>query len=331
MDLEDGFVKRFGLVGAVLAAVAIAAIGCSGSGGGGQSGGNQSSTAGTSAQGSGATTIGVSIQDLQAQFYEDMELGMKAEAAKYGYTVIFVDANRDQDKQTAQVEDFISKGVGAIVLTPADSKAVGPAIVEANQAKIPVFTADIASSSNKGVVIAHVASDNVAGGRVAADLLGAALSGAGTIAIIDQPEVTSVQDRVKGFKDELAAKFPNVKIVADQSAGGDQTKASSVMDNLLQTYPNLNGVFGINDNSALGALSAVKAAGKVGKIKIVGYDASPIAMKAIDAGDMVGDPQQHPDQIGKLTIDAIHNYLNGKTPAKLIPVPVGSYIKHPQS
>jgi ribose transport system substrate-binding protein len=100
------------------------------------------------------------------------------------------------------------------------------------------------------------------------------------------------------------------------------------MDNLLQTYPNIRGVFGINDNSALGALSAVKAAGKAGKIVIVGYDASPIAQQAIDAGDMAGDPQQHPDQIGKLTIDAIHDYFSGKTPAKLIPVAVGSYTTH---
>ncbi len=97
------------------------------------------------------------------------------------------------------------------------------------------------------------------------------------------------------------------------------------MDNLLQRYPDLSGVFGINDDSALGALKSVKAAGKLGKVKIVGYDATPEARKAIDAGQMVGDPEQHPDQIGKLTIDQIHDYFNGKTPPKYIPVHVGSY------
>lgn len=311
---------RFWRLGSLLAILALASAGCTSGGNGGQSG--QSGSQGASG---GQKTIGVSIQDLQAQFYEDMETGMKAEASKYGYAITFVDANTDQAKQTSQVEDFISKGVSAIVLTPADSTAVGPSIVEANQANIPVFTADIANSSGKGVVIAHIASDNIQGGKVAADLLGQALGGQGTIAIIDQPEVTSVQDRVKGFKDELALKYPNVKIVADQSAGGDQTRAATVMDNLLQTYPTLSGVFGINDNSALGALSAVRAVGKVGKIKIVGYDASPIAQKAIDAGQMVGDPQQHPDVIGKLTIDAIHDYFAGKTPKKVIPVAVGAY------
>jgi ribose transport system substrate-binding protein len=302
---------------AVLAAAAILTTGCSQS--------QQSSGGSSGATPGAAKVIAVSIQDLQAQFYEDMEAGMKAEAAKYDYTISFVDANRDPNRQTSQVEDFISKKVDAMVLTPADSKAVGSAIVEANQANIPVFTADIASTASRGKVIAHVASDNVAGGRVAADLMCKAVGKTGTVAIIDQPEVTSVQDRVKGFKDELAVKCPGVTIVADQDAGGDQAKAEAVADNLLQRLPNLSGIFGINDNSALGAVGAVKAAGKIGKVKIVGYDASPIGRKAIDAGEMVGDPQQHPDVIGKLTIDAIHDYFSGKMPPKLIPVPVGSY------
>ena len=284
----------------------------------------------TNAGAPGAKTIGVSIQDLQAQFYEDMEAGMKTEAAKYGYTISFVDANRDSNKQISQVEDFISKKVDAIVLTPADSKAVGSAIVEANQANIPVFTADIASTADRGTVIAHVASDNVQGGKVGADLMCKALGGNGTVAIIDQPEVTSVQDRVAGFKTELAAKCPAVSIVADQSAGGDRDRAQTVTDNLLQRLPNLSGIFGINDDSALGALAAVRGATKIGKIKVVGYDATPEARKHIDAGEMVGDPQQHPDVIGELTIDAIHDYFSGKTPHKRIPVAVGSYTGPPK-
>jgi ribose transport system substrate-binding protein len=284
-----------------------------------------SNGANATASSSGAKTIGVSIQDLQAQFYVALQQGMKAEAARDGYNIIFTDANRDQAAQTSQVEDFIARHVNAIVLAPVDSTAVGPAIAEANSANIPVFTADIASTSKVGTVISHVASDNAQGGRVAADLLGAALGGHGTVAIIDQPEVTSVQDRVKGFRQELAAKYPGITIVADQPAGGDRAQAATVMDNLLQTYPNLGGVFGINDDSALGALGALKTSGNLNKVKIVGYDATPEARQAIDAGEMVGDPEQHPDQIGKLVVDQIHAYFNGQTPPKYIPVTVGAY------
>src|ERR1700724_1660903 len=130
-----------------------------------------------------------------------MESGMKAEAQKYGYTVNVVDASRDNSKQQSQVEDFISQKVAAIVLTPYDSQAIGSAIVEANKANIPVFTADIANTSRVGTVVGHIASDNVQGGAQAARLMCAALPGhVGAAAIIDEPEVTSVQDRVKGFK-----------------------------------------------------------------------------------------------------------------------------------
>lgn len=318
--ISTAFPRSFIAVALTAVALASALAGCSQS---------QQQSAGP-AGASGGKTIGVSIQDLQAQFYEDLEAGMKAEAIKYGYTVEFVDANRDEARQQSQVEDFISKKVDAIVLTPYDSTAVGPAIVEANQANIPVFTADIASKAKQGTVIAHIASDNVQGGGVAATLMCKALGGKGTVAIIDQPEVTSVQDRVRGFKAGIAAKCPSVQIVADQDAGGDRNKAESVAENLLQRLPNLGGIFGINDDSALGARVAVKAAGEIGKIKIVGYDASPEARGYIDAGEMVGDPEQHPDQIGKLTVDAIHDYFSGKTPKKVIPVSVGSYTGPPK-
>lgn len=332
MQGEGTLSFRVSLTTLVVAALAAASAACNQQSSTGTTSTSESPSASApagaaSAPVAGAKSIGVSLLDLQAQFYQVMEQGMKDEATKFGYTINFADANHDQAKQTSQVEDFLSKRVDALILCPADSKAVGPAIVAANNANVPVFTADIASTATRGVVVSHIASNNIAGGMVAADLMGKALNGRGTVAIIDEPEVTSVQDRVKGFKDELAKKFPNIKIVADQPAGGERAQASSVTANILQRFPTLSGIFGINDDSALGALAAVREANKVGSIKIVGYDANPEAQKAIDKGDMVGDPQQHPDQIGKLTIDAIHDYFANKKPPKLIPVPVGSYTK----
>ncbi|MBV9102394.1 MAG: substrate-binding domain-containing protein [Candidatus Eremiobacteraeota bacterium] len=276
----------------------------------------------------GAKIIGVSIQNREAQFYQDMESGMKSEAAKYGYTVSVVDASRDNSKQQSQVEDFISQRVSAIVLTPYDSQAIGSAIVEANRAGIPVFTADIANRSGKGKVIAHIASDNVQGGGQAGTLMCQALGhGGGAIAIIDEPEVTSVQDRVKGFKATIAAKCPAVKVVADIDGGGERAKASAAMEDILQAHRDLKGVFGINDDSALGAATAVNAAGMKGKIAVIGYDATPEARAAIKDGTMYGDAIQHPDEIGKKTIDAINAYFSGKTPPAKISVVVGTFTK----
>ena len=308
--------KRFSL----LACALLVAAGCSNS--------SQSSSSSASPGAGSGKTIGVSIQNREAQFYQDMESGMKTAAAKYGFTVNVVDASRDNSKQQSQVEDFISQKVAAIVLTPYDSQAIGSAIVEANKAGIPVFTADIANASKDGVVVAHIASDNVQGGGQAGKLMCTGLGGKpAEVAIIDEPEVTSVQDRVKGFKAALAAGCPNAKIVADINGGGERAKASSVMEDMLQSHKNLRGVFGINDDSALGAAKAVDAAGLTGKIVVVGYDASPEARAAIKSGSMYGDAIQHPNQIGEKTIDAIADSFAGKPVPAKISVPVGTFTK----
>ncbi|MBV9270615.1 MAG: substrate-binding domain-containing protein, partial [Candidatus Eremiobacteraeota bacterium] len=232
----------------VFAAAALAALLAACSNNGAHS--STSTTSNTGSQAAGGTkTIGISIQDLEAQFYQDMEAGMQSEAKKYGYTLSFVDAARDSAKQQSQVEDFISKKVDAIVLTPADSQAIGSAIAEANNSNIPVFTADIANASKQGNVIAHIASNNVQGGAQAGMLMCKALNNSGSVAILNQPEVTSVQDRVKGFRQALAQHCPNVKVVADVDAGGKRDKANSDMGDVLQAHRDLRGVFGINDDS----------------------------------------------------------------------------------
>jgi ribose transport system substrate-binding protein len=308
------------------ASLLLLAAGCSSSSSGGSAGAAASSAPDATAA-AGGKTIGVSIQNREAQFYQDMESGMKAEAAKYGYTVTVVDASRDNAKQQSQVEDFISQKVAAIVLTPYDSQAIGSAIVEANKAGIPVFTADIANTSSQGAVVAHIASDNVQGGGQAAKLMCAALAGAaGEVAIIDEPEVTSVQDRVKGFRAGLTA-CPKAKIVADIDGGGERAKASSAAEDIIQAHKGLRGIFGINDDSALGASTAVQAAGLGSTVAVIGYDATPEARAAIKAGTMYGDAIQHPDQIGAKTIDTIALSFAGKAVAKKIAVPVGTFTK----
>lgn len=314
---EIGLKKALARIGFI--AVSIALAGCS-------RGGSQSSASpGASGAPSGQKTIGVSIQNREAQFYQDMESGMRSQAAKYGYALTVVDASRDNAKQQSQVEDFISKHVDAIVLTPYDSQAIGSAIAEANNANIPVFTADIASTSKQGNVVAHIASDNVQGGAAAGKLICAAVHNEGSIAIVDEPEVTSVQDRVRGFKDAIAQICPAVKIVADVDSGGTRDKANSDTGDVLQAHRDLKGIFGINDDSALGALAAVKAAGMTGKVAIVGYDATPEARKAIAAGEMYGDAIQFPAKIGATTVDVIHAYFDGQKPQALVKIPVGTY------
>jgi ribose transport system substrate-binding protein len=226
----------------------------------------------------------------------------------------------DLAKQQSQIENFIVQGVDAIIVCPADSKGIGPAIERANQANIPVFTADIAAQGS-GQVVSHIASDNLAGGRLAADFIAKALNGDGEVGVIGQQEVQSGLDRELGFKEEMK-KYPGIKVAAVLNGGGVRDKALKAAEDMLQGNPNLKGIFGINDDSALGALSAAEGAGKKDLV-IVGYDAIPEAMKAIQRGSALkADVAQQPRDIGTKTIEAISKHFAGGPVEKNISVPV---------
>ena len=244
-----------------------------------------------------ARSIGVSIQNREAQFYQDMEAGMQAEARRYGYTLIVVDANRDNAKQQSQVEDFISKKVDAIVLTPYDSHAIGSAIVEANNANIPVFTADIANAQQRRARWSRISPATTC--RAASRPASSCARRSGTAAA--SPSSTS--PRSPAFKTASKASNPRWPSCVRTSrswptrlAAAIAHKANSDMGDILQSHKDLKGVFGINDDSALGAVTAVKAAGLTGKVAVVGYDATPEARAAIASGAMYGDAIQYPDQ-----------------------------------
>ena len=269
---------------------------------------------------SSTKTIGVSLLTRAHVFYKDLEEGLKTEAAKDGYELIITSGDFDLGKQSAQIEDFITRKVDAIIVSPVDSRGVGPAIKKANDAKIPVFTADIASQ--EGEVVCHVASDNVAGGRLAGEYLAKILNGKGNVAIIGQPTITSVLDRTQGFKDAIA-KFPGIKVVADINGEGVRDRAMQVASDILQAHPDLDGIFGINDDSALGALDAVQQFNRQG-VAIIGYDATPPAVSEITKGTALkADVIQYPKKIGETTIVKIKEYFSGTTPPKIVPVDVG--------
>ena len=281
-------------------------------------------TSGGAAEAGGGKTVGVSLLTMQHQFYQDLRAGLESAAGPLNYRLLFVSAEFDPARQANQIDEFIVQRVDAIVVCPCDSRSVGAGIAAANDANVPVFTADIANQSPLGKVVAHIASDNVQGGREAARLMAAAIGGKGAVAILSHPEVASVSDRVAGFKKQLAD-HPDIRIVAELSADGKRDLAVRVTEDLLQSHRDLDGLFAINDDTALGALAAVEAAGKGGKVQIVGYDATPEARVKIAAGAIYGDVIQNPRRIGELTVEAVHDFFSGRTPPAVIPVPVGTY------
>lgn len=264
-------------------------------------------------------TIGVSLLTREDEFYRQLEAGLRNAADAHGYALVLNSGDRDLAKQQSQIDDFIVRHVDAIVVCPVDSKGIGPAIQRANAARIPVFTADIGADG--GEVVSHVASDNVAGGKLAATYIAKALGGRGNVGLIGEPDVQSTIDREAGFKQALAA-YPNLHLVANLSGSGTRDHALKAADDMLQAHPNLNAIFAINDESALGALSSAQSH-HAAHLIIVGYDAGAEAQRAIAGGTQLkADVAQQPMKIGEETINAIADYLAGKTPPARIAVPV---------
>ncbi|MFN7733321.1 MAG: substrate-binding domain-containing protein [Pirellula sp.] len=273
--------------------------------------------------------IGLSILTSSNPFFIEISDAVRDAAKASGYELISVSGDMDSNKQQNQVKDFIVQRVSAIILTPCDSRAVGTAIQEANQAGIPVFTADIASIASGAKVVTHVATDNYSGGRQAAIAIIEALGGKGKVGILDFPQVESVMLRTKGFREELEQqvrdKGVTIEIVAALPGDGAKDKSYQATQDLLQSHPDIQGIFAINDPSALGCYAALENAGMAGKVKIVGFDGQIDGKRAIRDGKIYADPIQFPKRIGQETVAAILKYLDGEDVPETILIPTELY------
>jgi len=269
-------------------------------------------------------TIGVTLLTMTHPFFQNLAAGLEEGAAEHNMTVTVNSAEFDVARQRNQIADFIVQGVDAIVMSPADSKAIVTAIQEANEAGIPVFTADIAALADGVEIVTHIATDNYSGGRLAAEAVLEIAEDAAEVAIIDHPEVESVIQRTKGFHDVINEANSNgkaVEVVAQLPGGGIKDRAFRVAEDILQAHPNLDVIFAINDDTALGAVAAIEKAGKSGTVQVVGFDGTAEARRAILEGKIYADVIQHPHQIGTMTVESIVSYMNGDDlpPEQLIP------------
>jgi ABC-type sugar transport system substrate-binding protein len=272
----------------------------------------------------GRKLVGVTLLTQTHDFFKELERAVREEAARRGLELIVVSCEMDPAKQASQIEDFVAQRVSAILAAPCDSSAIIANFAGADSAGIPVFTVDIAARG--GRVVSHVASDNVQGGRLAARTLLRYMDGAGKVLIIDHPTVASVQDRTRGFEEELR-KHPDVTVVARPSADGQRAKPMAVMEDMLQAHPDLAGVFGINDDSALGALAVLEAAGRK-DVVIVGFDATPEAQRAIrSGGPLKADVVQDPSRIGRTAVEMVARHLAGEPVPPVVAVEVGLFEK----
>lgn len=271
--------------------------------------------------------IGMTCMDLTNPFFKLIANVMQDEAAKYGYKVIALSGNMDPARQNNQLSDFAAQGYDAIFLNPVDSKSAGEGVKKAYSAGIPVFTFDIQVTDEKAqkLIFSHIGSDNYQGGRLAGESMMKITGDRGKIAILGNPEVTSSKLRVDGFRDFLRENNSRLRIVTELSAKGDRNEGYSVTTDILQAHPDIVGIFGINDPSALGAYAAVQKAGKANQIKIVGFDASPAGKQAVFENKLYDSPQQFPDKMARGTVQAFMDYLEGKELLKNNFIPCAHY------
>ncbi|WP_041581753.1 ribose ABC transporter substrate-binding protein RbsB [Salisediminibacterium selenitireducens] len=265
--------------------------------------------------GDGEITVGFSISTLNNPFFVTLQEGAEAHAEELGIELLMVDAQDDDAKQINDVEDLITQGVDVILINPTDSTSVVAAVEAANSAGIPVITVD--RGADGGDVVAHIASDNVAGGEMAGELLIELVGDGADVAELEGISGSSAaRERGEGFNNVAA---DALNIVTAQTANFNRAEGLTVMENILQGNPDLTGVFAHNDEMALGALEAAESAGREDLI-IVGFDATDDAVAAVEDGRLAGTVAQQPLLIGQYALDAALQVANGEEVEDFIPV-----------
>ncbi|OIJ14279.1 D-ribose ABC transporter substrate-binding protein [Anaerobacillus alkalilacustris] len=259
-------------------------------------------------------TVGFSISTLNNPFFVTLKEGAEAKANELGIQLIIVDAQDDNAKQVNDVEDLIQRNVDLILINPTDSSSVVTAVQAANSAGIPVITVDRGADS--GDITAHIASNNIAGGEMAGDLL-LSLVGAG-VKVVELEGISgssAARERGQGFHNVAQGK---VEIVS-QTANFNRAEGLTVMENILQGNPDIVGVFAHNDEMALGALEAISAAG-LDDIFVIGFDATDDAVAAVQDGRLSGTVAQQPVLIGEKALETALSVLKGDAVEEFIPV-----------
>ncbi|KPN72200.1 ribose ABC transporter substrate-binding protein RbsB [Neisseria sp. 83E34] len=273
-------------------------------------------TAASSAAAAG-DTVGLAISTQNNPFFVSLKEGAQAQADKHGLKLVVVDANDDSGKQAAGIDDLLQQNIKVLLINPTDSEAAAASVNRAAKAGIPVISID---RSVKGAdVVSHVASDNVAGGKMAAEFIVGKLPEGGEMVELEGiPGSSAARERGEGFHQVIDGQ-QKIKIVAKQPADFDRTKGLTVMENILQSHPNVKAVFAHNDEMALGAVKALEAANKKDVI-VVGFDATDDAQAAVKAGKMAATVAQKPTKIGEIGVDAAKKVIAGETVEKSIPV-----------
>ncbi len=275
---------------------------------------------GTSTTSTGKPTVALVLKTLNHPFFVDMRRGAQEAADRLGVTLQVQAAEReiDVEKQMQIVENVIQTGIQALCITPSGSREIVSALVKAKDAKVPIVVVDTRldakAAADAGVhAETFVGSDNYEGGKLAGEYLLKASAGTARVAILEGiPGHETGDSRLRGFRDAVKA-APGISIVASQPANWERDQGFNVFQNMLQAHPDIDSVFACSDLMALGAIEAIAAAGKTGRIRVIGFDALDDAKKAIAAGTMAASVAQFPSEMGRAAVESAVKVIRGET------------------
>lgn len=264
--------------------------------------------------------IGVTYQNLQNEFIVNIAKAVEEKAKELDVTLIESDGQGKAEVQISQVENFIAQHVDAILLIPFDKEGCAPAVQKAVAAKIPlvVFNAQV---TNVELANTYVGSDDMEAGRIEMQYIADLLKGKGNIAIIHGPNGHSAEvQRTEGNK-EILKKYPDIKVLFEQTANWDRAQALSLTENWLQTGKPLNAIVAQNDEMALGAYKAIEAAGKAKDVPVIGIDAIADALKSVKEGKMAATVFQDAHGQGATAVEMAVKILKGEQVPKVVNIP----------
>jgi ribose transport system substrate-binding protein len=244
-------------------------------------------------------------------FWAAVQRGAEEKGKELGVEVVVLAPPTESDvaAQIAQIEDQLAKGIKGLVLAPTDPNALAPVVDEAIKSKMPVVFVDT-KGTNAGVT--YIGTDNEAGAALAAKYICDNVPKGSDVALITGIVTQSTgKARADGGRSGLTG--CGLKIVAEQTGEWDRAKGLAVMENILTGNPNIKAVFASNDNMALGATEALKSAGVLDKVMVVGFDANPDAAASILAGEMKASVAQNPANMGAIGVESILKLAKGET------------------
>lgn len=256
-------------------------------------------------------SIGLMVQDMSNPFFSAMDRAAREKAEEIGADLNVQDAQLDLSTQYNQIDAFIQQNVDLIVVSAVDQGGIEPAIQKAKNAGVIVIAVDTPANGADAVVM----TDAVQAGMRSCEYLFEQLGGSGQVLLVDGTPIRTIIDRIDGCK-TVSEDYPDIKIVGQQSSDNDRASGLMVTTDMLTANPDVSGIFGMNDPSALGAVLAVEQAGKADQIIVTGVDGSPEAVDELnrEGSPFVGTATQDPGQMVVRAIEIAQGMVEGKNP-----------------